>query len=86
MEGLGIAGAPGASEVSCRAAWSLRERSGRRLAGTEPLRFRLRARHFVAGARPCGATRPDYSLDPIEGAFWGWAPPLLLDHRLEALE
>lgn len=86
VEGIGIAGAPGASEVSCRAAWSLRERSGRRLAGTEPLRFRFRPRHLLAGARPCGAPRPAYSLDPIEGAFWGWAPPLLLDQRLEALE
>ena len=85
LEGIGIDGAPGADEVPCRAAWSLVEPGGRRLAGIRELRFSLRPRRLLRGARPCGPARPAYSPDPIEGAFWGWAPALLLESRLDSL-
>lgn len=85
LEGLEIRGLPGADQVHCRATWTLCA-GGRRYSGGEDMNFTLRAGALLADVGACGPRRPAYSADPIEGAFWGWAPPLLLAQRLGELQ
>lgn len=81
LEGLEIGGLPGSAEISCRASWTFVSGRGR-LAGAESLKLTVQPQAWLAGAAACGRRSTGFTRDPIEGDFWGWAPPLLLGSML----
>lgn len=82
IESIEIGAPPGAQCPSCRFEWSLLGDDETLSAGAQPARATIDVKRLLHRSIAVAEPQAAHSADPIQGACWGWAPPLRTVVRL----
>lgn len=76
LESLQVNAQPGVECAPCSFQWSLLGTDGTLRAGARPARATINLRQLLHGSAAIAGEQAAHSADPIQGPYWGWAPPL----------